>query len=67
MAIVFVATFNIVYFSAFITVNLTAKGLAESNNGYVLASQTATYLPLCILAPNYLSKIPRKFYFVIAF
>jgi hypothetical protein len=38
MAIVFVATFNIVYFSAFITVNLTAKGLAESYDGYVLAS-----------------------------
>jgi hypothetical protein len=38
MVIVFVATFNIVYFSAFITVNLTAKGLAENYDGYVLAS-----------------------------
>lgn len=70
LLICFIGTVNIVYFYGYIGPYLLELGRSESDIGFIIASQQLTYLPMCLLFPQLLTRgyftFPRKLQFLIA-
>ncbi len=70
--ICFIGTFNIVFFTGFMSNILSSKKISESELfpenyvGLVYGSQSFTYLFACLLFHSNCGKIPRKLGFIVA-
>lgn len=70
LVVCFIGTINIVYFYGYIGPYLLELGCQDSDIGFIIASQQLTYLPMCLLFPQLLTRgyftFPRKLQFLIA-
>ena len=57
----FVGTFNIAFWTGFISTTLVDEGLSDSEVGYVFALMSFAYLVSCLLIPCTCETSPRKF------
>lgn len=70
LLVCFFGTINIVYFYGYIGPYLLNLGYNDEDIGFIIASQQVTYLPMCLLFPQLLSRgyftFPRKLQFLLA-
>jgi len=62
----FVGTFNIQFFTAWLENDVKDHGWKESYTGYIMASQSLVYLAGCLLLPYTCESAARRFQFVFA-
>jgi len=62
----FLGTFNIVFWSAWISTDLGALGFPVDDVGYVIGSQSVVYLIGCLLLPYTCESSPRRLQFTVA-
>jgi cyanate permease len=62
----FVGTFNVTFWSSWLPTNIGRFGFEEANLGFVIGSQSLTYLVGCLVVVNYFDASPRKFQFFLS-
>lgn len=65
LLICMVGTFNITYWSGFVSLELQQMGMNPNNVGYVLGAQSVTYIVACLVYPYTIEHSPRMLQFSI--